>query len=136
MAGVRSTVSEDVSVQGFGEVVGFRTEWLDNGKAEVSLELMDHHRNFFGIVHGGVILAMLDQTCGTALRSLRDDDGPQGSVTVDLQTVFVGAARGARLVGKGTCLRKGRSIAQCTASIEDEDGTLVATAIGTFKVMR
>lgn len=126
---------DDMSLYGFGETVGFKLDWLDNGKASISLDLEDHHRNFFGIVHGGVILAMLDQTCGAALRSLRADDDRQGSVTIDLQTVFIAGARGKRLIGTGTCLRKGRSVAHCSASIEDELGTLVASANGTFKVI-
>ena len=122
-------------IYGFGSHIGLRIDELQDGPSTLSLDLLDHHRNFFGIVHGGVLLTMLDQTCGAALRSTRPPGAPQGSVTVDLQTVFVAAAKGDILIGHGTCLRHGRSVAQCTARIEDAEGTLVATAIGTFKLM-
>jgi uncharacterized protein (TIGR00369 family) len=122
-------------IYGFGSHIGLEIDRMQDGQSELSLRLLDHHRNFFGIVHGGVLLTMLDQTCGAALRSTRPPDATQGSVTVDLQSVFVAPAAGDLLIGHGTCLRLGRSVAQCTARIEDAEGTLVATAIGTFKLM-
>ncbi|WP_163025840.1 PaaI family thioesterase [Chachezhania antarctica] len=122
-------------IYGFGGHIGINVDALDNGESRLSLELQDHHRNFFGIVHGGVLLTMLDQTCGAALRSTRAPGGPQGSVTVDLQTVFVAPAKGDTLHAFGTCLRSGRSIAHCTARIEDDEGTLVVTATGVFKLI-
>lgn len=129
-------MSIDADVYGFGAHIGIEVNTLENGRSKLTLRLQDHHRNFFGIVHGGVLLTMLDQTCGAALRSLRGGEGPQGSVTIDLQTVFVAPARGDVLHAYGTCLRTGRSVAQSTAQIEDAEGTLIASANGTFKLLR
>lgn len=128
-------MTEMTDIYGFGSHIGLNIDALADGRSTLSLRLQDHHRNFFGIVHGGVILTMLDQTCGAALRSTRPAGAPQGSVTIDLQTVFVAAAKGDQLFGYGTCLRIGRSVAQCSARIEDAEKTLVATATGTFKLM-
>ncbi len=127
-------MTADAGLYGFGSHIGLQIDQLRDGRSQLSLDLMAHHRNFFGIVHGGVLLTMLDQTCGAALRGTRPAGSPQGSATIDLQTAFVAAAKGDRLLGHGTCLRRGRSIAHCTAVIEDGEGTLVATATGTFKL--
>tara|TARA_R110000751_G_scaffold14890_8_gene48295 strand:+ start:8353 stop:8703 length:351 start_codon:yes stop_codon:yes gene_type:complete len=115
--------------------MGIVVDRLHEGEAELSLQLEDHHRNFFGMVHGGVLLTLLDQSCGAALRSTRPARSPQGSVTIHLQSVFVAPARGDRIVARGRCLRLGRSIAQCTAAVEDAEGRLAATATGTFKLL-
>lgn len=128
-------MGENLDVFGFGGHIGIVIDRLDQGTSELSLKLEPHHRNFFGIVHGGVILTLLDQSCGAALRSMRSPGSPQGSVTIDLQTVFVAAARGDVLYARGTCLRAGRSVAHCTAQITDAEGTLVASATGTFKLL-
>ncbi|MEQ3679921.1 PaaI family thioesterase [Pseudophaeobacter sp.] len=129
-------MTHQTQIYGFGAHIGIQVDAMEAGEAQLSLVLQDHHRNFFGIVHGGVLLTLLDQTCGAALRSTRvDTGGAQGSVTIDLQTTFVAAARGNTLYAIGNCLRSGRSVAQCCARIEDADGTLVATATGTFKLL-
>lgn len=125
----------DQRIYGFGTHIGINVEWLDKGESRMTLRLADHHRNFFGMVHGGVLLTMLDQSCGAALRAARDPHGPQGSVTIDLQTSFIAPAKGDVIHAIGTCLRSGRSVAQCSSRIEDAEGTLVATALGTFKLL-
>jgi uncharacterized protein (TIGR00369 family) len=124
-----------LKIKGFGEDIGLAMELLDEGHSRVTLELQGFHKNFFGIVHGGVLLTMLDQTCGAAMRSIRSTDKPQGSVTIDLQTVFTAPAQGRRLVGYGEVHRMGRSVAMCKAEILDEAETLIATASGSFKLL-
>lgn len=128
-------MTAETKLNGFGEHIGIAIDMVAPGEARLSLNLERHHRNFFGIVHGGVILTLLDQTCGVALRSAGPEGAAQGSVTIDLQTVFIAAAKGDRLIGIGTCLRRGKSVAQCAARVEDADGALVATANGTFKIL-
>ena len=118
-------MTADADVYGFGGHIGIVVDLLRDGESRLSLQLADHHRNFFGIVHGGVLLTLLDQTCGAA----------QGCVTIDRQAVFVAPARGDVLLAHGRCLRLGRSVAQCTATIEDAEGRLAATATGTFKLL-
>ena len=128
-------MTSDADVYGFGGHIGIVVDLLRDGESRLSLQLADHHRNFFGIVHGGVLLTLLDQTCGAAVRSTRPPGSAQGSVTIDLQAVFVAPARGDVLLAHGRCLRLGRSVAQCTATIEDAEGRLAATATGTFKLL-
>ena len=131
---IEMTVGKKIS--GFGEHIGIVVERAEAGESRLVLAIQPHHLNFFGIVHGGVILTLLDQTCGLAQRSASPGGLTQSSVTIDLQTVFVAAAKGDRLIASGTCLRRGRSVAHCTARVEDAEGTLVATANGTFKILR
>ena len=56
-------------------------------------------------------------------------------VTVSLTTNFLRAGVGA-LRAEGHVRQSGRSLLFCEGAVFDEQGELVATGIGTFKVLR
>jgi acyl-coenzyme A thioesterase PaaI-like protein len=54
-------------------------------------------------------------------------------VTIDMSTSFIGAGSGARLVAEARVLRNGRSTVFVEGEAKNEDGSLVAKAIGTVR---
>ncbi|MGR3783639.1 MAG: PaaI family thioesterase, partial [Albimonas sp.] len=83
----------------------------------------------------GVRLPRLDPTGGGGVRSPRPPGSALGCDTTDRLGVFFAPPGGDVLLAHGRCLRLGRSVAQCTATIEDAEGRLAATATGTFKLL-
>ena len=89
-----------------------------------------------GVVHGGVITAMLDQACGMAIGSALDT--PMGMATLDLRIDYMKPATPREdILIESQCLKITREIAFARArafhtSIDDP----IAIATGTFMLMR
>jgi uncharacterized protein (TIGR00369 family) len=89
-----------------------------------------------GVVHGGVITAMLDQSCGMAIGSALDT--PMGMATLDLRIDYMKPATPREdILIEAECLKITREIAFARArayhtAIDDP----IAIATGTFMLMR
>lgn len=95
------------------------------------LKLAPEHANNLGIAHGGVLCTLLDVAMGTCARSRLGAP----VMTLSMQTNFVAAGRGT-LIAEGRLLRAGRSIVYSEATVTDEEGAVVATGSGVFKLVR
>ena len=114
--------------------LGILTEALGEGTARLALPLAPQLTNSFGTAHGGAIMTMLDVALCTAARTLHPDS--QGVVTIDMSTSFTGAGSGARLVAEARVLKNGRSMIFVEGEVRNEDGSLVAKAIGTVRALQ
>lgn len=108
------------------------TETLGEGSARLSLPIEPHLTNSIGTVHGGVIMSLLDVALCTAARTLHPDS--LGVITIDMSTSFIGGGSGARLLAEARVLKNGRSMIFVEGEAKNEDGSLVAKAIGTVRV--
>lgn len=99
------------------------------GTIEVSFQASEHFRNPIGVVQGGMLAAMLDDTLGPALVATL---GPgEFAPTADLHVQFLRPAKPGRLIGRGRVVRRGGGIAFLAGELVDDSGTVVATAIAT-----
>jgi uncharacterized protein (TIGR00369 family) len=108
------------------------TEELGEGSARLSLPVETHLKNSLGTVHGGVIMSLLDVALCTAARTLHPES--IGVITIDLSTSFIGGGTGAKLFAEARVLRDGRSMIFVEGEAKNDDGSLVAKAIGTVRV--
>jgi len=111
--------------------LGMVTEALGEGSARLALPLAPHLLNSMGSAHGGVIMTLLDVALCTAARTLHPDSA--GVITIDLSASFIGAGSGPRLLAEARVLKNGRSIIFVEGEAKNEDGTLVAKAVGTVR---
>ena len=114
----------------FNQLIGLKREFAEDGISRMVLPMNPQLFNNFGVVHGGVLMSMLDSTMTAAALSRFDFE--RLVVTVDLQTQFVKSGRGV-LTGHGKVVGGGKSLAFCEGRIEDEAGELVAKASAVFK---
>jgi uncharacterized protein (TIGR00369 family) len=106
----------------------------DAGTIEVSFTATDRFLNPVGVVQGGFLAAMLDDTLGPALVATL---GPgEFAPTTDLHVQFLRPARPGRLVGRGRIVRRGKDIGFLAGELLDESGTVVATATATAHIRR
>lgn len=118
---------------GFAEHVGYRTTLFEEGRAEMELEIQAHHLNGHGIAHGGVLLSVLDAVGGLA-GCYGGPDERLPSVTLNLTTNFLTPLRAGRVRCIGTRSGGGKSVFFSECRALDEDGNVVATATGAYRL--
>jgi uncharacterized protein (TIGR00369 family) len=120
----------------FVEALGFELRQFADGEAEIGLSPREDQLNSFGVVHGGVVMTLLDVSMAHAARSPRDGVAePRGVVTVEMKTSFMRAGLGP-LAARARVLHQTPTLAFCEASIADAQGQLVAHATATFKYLK
>lgn len=115
--------------------LGMSVDIVDAGRAELSLP---YSTRFVGdpqtgVLHGGVVTALLDTAMGTAVVSHPQSTG--GTATIDLRIDYMRAAHPKqRLRAVAECYRVTRSVAFVRATAFDDSEDPVASAAGAFTV--
>jgi len=116
----------------FVDHLGVRILEKEEGMVRLQLDPRPELENSWGSVHGGVLMTLLDVALASAGRSL--DEKCNGALTVEMKVNFIAAATG-RVLGEGRAQRAGRSLIFSEGELRSEDGTLLAKATGTFKLL-
>lgn len=110
-------------------------EWSE-GFVRIRCDLQAHHQNRQGAVHGGVVLALLDEAGGAAGVWSDDPLVNRKSVSVTLDAKFVGRAQGHYVEVTGRVAGQGRSLYFVQSEVRDAHGTLVAIGTSTHRWRR
>ncbi len=119
-------------IPAFNNLLGMDNLRSGDGEAEIGLGLQADFTNRRGVAHGGLVAALLDSVLGAAVVSGIRPEEWCGTVQLNIQ--FLSAARGRRLVGRGTMVKRGRHLAFARGEVQDESGSQVATAEGTWYI--
>jgi uncharacterized protein (TIGR00369 family) len=120
----------------FVQAQGFELVSFENGQSELRLASRDDQLNSWRVVHGGVVMSLLDVAMAHAARSndVADRNSP-GVVTIEMKTSFMRPATG-NLVARGRLLQRTATLAFTEGSVFTEDGQLCAHSTGTFKFLK
>lgn len=114
--------------------MGMVLERIEIDRADIALDLAHCHLQPFGIVHGGVVATVIDTaTFWSAFLRLPED---AGLVNVDLKLNYLQPVVEGRLIGRGTCMRPGRTICYSEAKVVDESENLIAHGTSTLMVLQ
>ena len=78
------------------------------------------------IVHGGALATLADECLASVAYTLVEEG--ETTTTSSLQVDYYRPAMPGKLIARGTVRRRTRRLAYCQASVEQEDGTVVAEA--------
>ena len=102
------------------------------GTIEVGFTATEQFLNSVGVIQGGLLAAMLDDTLGPALVATL---GPgQFAPTADLHVQFLRPAQPGRLTGCGRVVRRGKDIAFLAGELVNDSGQIVAAATATAQI--
>jgi uncharacterized protein (TIGR00369 family) len=102
------------------------------GTIELAFTASEAFLNPAGVIQGGFLAAMLDDTRGAALVAGLSPGG--FAPTTDLHVQFLRPARPGRLTGRGRVVRRGRDVGFLAGELLDEDGAVVAVATATAQI--
>ena len=120
----------------YRDLLGLRVmEWRE-GFASLACELRPMHLNRGGIVHGGLLLSLLDEAGGAAGVWCASPGRQRRSVTVDLNCRFVGQARAGRIVATGMLVKAGRTLYFSRSEVRDAAGEMLAFGSSTHRWRR
>ena len=113
------------------ETLGIAAELAGEGRSRMRLTVETRHLRTHGLLHGGVTAALLDTALGHAVMSLAPPD--HHAVTAQININYIKPAyEGVELLATGFVIHAGTKTAVATGEVRTGEGTLIATATGTF----
>jgi acyl-CoA thioesterase len=103
---------------------------LTPGYAKVTMKLTPEHLNFNGMVFGGIVMAVADQSFAYATNSLVS---PSIATQFNIHLIS-GAAPGDELIAECRVVKSGRRIGVSEMTVTNQAGKLIAKATGTTVV--
>jgi len=127
----------------FNKVLGLRLESMDVKAPKLAFdmrpELVGNARR--GILHGGVISAVLDATGGFAIMlALANEPKPGEKIsfpnmgTIDLRVDYLRPGRGKHFVASAKVVRLGNRIAVTHMELVNDEGELISTGAAAYVV--
>ncbi|GLX67448.1 PaaI family thioesterase [Paenibacillus glycanilyticus] len=122
---------EEMASGTFWSELGCEVVFAHEKKAAIRLHAERRHLNLIGIVHGGVLMSMLDNAMGlVVMMACREK-----TVTAGLNTHFLESARSGILVCEAEIIHRiGRTIT-LQAGVKDEDERLIAWGSGSYRIV-
>jgi uncharacterized protein (TIGR00369 family) len=118
----------------FYRYLGMEVVEAGEGRSRLRLPVKEDLKNLYGILHGGVIAALLDSSSSIAVGTLLGPD--EAAVTLDQRINYISNVRHGMLFGEGKALHKGRFTGVGQAEIRDEEGNLVAAGMTTSFIIK
>ncbi|MQA09258.1 MAG: hotdog fold thioesterase [Pseudonocardiaceae bacterium] len=104
----------------------------EQGTIKVAFRAGEQFVNPAGVIQGGFLAAMLDDTLGPALVATLPEG--QFAPTLDLHVQFLRPARPGRLIGTGRIVQRGKDVCFLAGELAGTDDKLVATATATARI--
>ena len=115
-------------IDGLTRWLGLRWESHDRVRLTVRPELI----NPAGLLSGPVAYAMVDYAMGSALWAQRESG--ERIATIGISMNYLRTAREGDVICEAVLDRRNDRVAVLRAEVRDEDGALLATAIGSFSI--
>ncbi len=113
----------------------FPTEPLEarDGWARVRMPIRKYYLQDAGAVQGGLIMTLADEAFWRAVMSPLPSG--QRSATAELKVNFIRPARGEYIVAESRIVHKGGRLIVGDTEVRDDQGKLVAKALGTYIII-
>lgn len=119
----------------FLDFIGAKLDSYKKGSSTVTLDIKNHHVQHLGMVHGGVISTLLDNTGWyTAMTVLEES---KTAVTTEIKINYLYPARGKSLLCVGDVIKAGRSSIFVKIELFDEenDNKLLSYATASYAIL-
>lgn len=112
------------------KLLGLELLELRDGEAVVRLEVKDHHRQPYGLLHGGATASAIDTATAFAIISHLGRD--EQAATVDLTVHYLRPVIEGEIICTAKIVKAGRTLLTVSADVVNSKGKLIATALSTY----
>jgi uncharacterized protein (TIGR00369 family) len=105
-------------------------------RARIRLDVGPQHTNRHGVLHGGLIAALLDSACGYSGALHLDAEAMPEMLSVSFTVQYIAPAHPGRVTAIGTVTGGGRRTLFIAGELHDGEGRLLATSTGVYKPVR
>lgn len=130
-AAMRDLMVRTPYIGGLGVVV---EEWSPEGVL-LRLPFSERLTNDGQAHHGGAVASLIDTAGAAAVWAGHDFDRGTRAATVSLTINYLGSARGADLLARARCLRRGRDLSFAEIHVSDPEGRPVAQASLVYRIV-
>jgi acyl-CoA thioesterase len=122
------------SIGPLAEMLHITNLGVDSGHARYRLDVAPELLNPHGVLHGGAVYTMIDYSMGGATMAAL----PEGEIcaTIEIKVSYLAGVRGGVLSCDTWIVKQGKNVVFLESKVMDETGDLVATATGSFAVIR
>jgi len=126
-------MNKDIFIEGFSKDKGFikklgiSVKDINETEATFYIKLKDYHLNPVGIAHGGVLYSLADTTMGAIPFYNKNQ-----CVTVNATINYLRACDTKTVYCTAKEVKKGKNLSFYEAKLTNEEGIVLATAIGTY----
>jgi len=114
--------------------LGFRLIRSSPGVVHWAYDVQPAHYNPFQVLHGGVLMALLDTAMGHAVATLATAQG-RFNAAAQMNTHFLAPVREGSVTAEARVLKMGKRLAVVEAKATLADGTVVAMATGQHSLL-
>ena len=120
---VRSAIMEQVRREGYAKKMGLKLVSVSSGGAVVEMVPQKEDENFFGIVHGGAIFALMDEAFQISCNS-----HGRVALALNVSVTYHAPARFNRLLrAESTERHRSKKTATYQITVTDDTGRLIAS---------
>ncbi|MCU6710619.1 PaaI family thioesterase [Paenibacillus sp. J5C_2022] len=116
----------------FWGLLGCEVVHADEKRATICLEVAPSHLNLLGIVHGGVMMSMMDSAMGIVVMLAETNDS---ALTANMNTHFLANIGSGQLLCESELLHRSGRTLTLLAEVKDEAGKLLAWGSGTYRIL-
>ncbi len=132
----RSQSPPETPRSGYQKLMGYRLVHWSEGLAVAELAVGTQHLNRDGVLHGGVLMSLVDTVCGYAGCFSTEPSRRRRALTLSLTTSFTAPVTGGVLKAIGRVRFGGSRTFFSDAEVLDQKDNVVAIGQGTFQYRR
>lgn len=117
----------------FFKFLGAQVVEIRPGYSKLVFQFKEELSRAGGVLHGGVIMSVLDYTCGIATMTVNSGDD---QVTQELKVNFLQPMYSSPFTVEGEVIRAGRTAVVVRGTILDKEGNVGAVSLGTWYIIR
>lgn len=118
----------------FNRLCGIRARRWDRDAVELELPFSEQLSAHDGILHGGVLAALIDTAGGGAVMAGHDFEKGSRLTTLSMSLQYLSVAPGEDVVAEARCTKRGRIVHHSDVVVRSASGKLLAQGLVTTQI--